>query len=254
MKALLLAAMGALAWAAAAYAQQTDAEAEACMVAAPLARPDTALTHAAAALADAHRLNVAVAGTTSSLPPGPAVPAYPARLESVLASHLPGISLKVVNEAKPRQTASAMVADFSRILAADKPDLLIWQNGTFDAIKGIDPDEYRSALENGITELHAARTDVILMNMQYSPRTESMIAASAYADNMRWVALQQEVPLFDRFAIMKEWSDRGTFDFHTPANAAATAARVHDCLGRLLADFTLEAVKLAATPSKEPAK
>src|SRR5262249_50248012 len=195
-----------------------------------------------------------VAGTLSSLPPGPAAPAYPARLEAILASRLPGISLKVVNEAKPRQTAAAMVDDFTRILAADKPDLLVWQSGNFDAIQGLDPDEYRSALESGITQLHAARTDVTLMNMQYSPRTESMIAASAYADNMRWVALQQEVPLFDRFAIMKEWSDRGTFDFHTPSNAAATAGRVHLCLGLLLADFTLEAVNLATTPPKEPAK
>jgi hypothetical protein len=252
MKALVLAAMAALACAAAAHAQQADAEAEACMVAAPLAHPEAPLGFAAAALADGHRLNVAVAGTTSSLPPSPGAQAYPARLEAVLASRLPGISLKVVNEAKSRQTAAAMVADFTRILAADKPDLLVWQTGTFDAIKGFDPDEYRSALENGISQLHAARTDVILMNMQYSPRTESMIAASVYADHMRWVALQQEVPLFDRFAIMKEWSDHGTFDFHTPSNAAATAARVHDCLGRLLADFTLDAVRLATTPPKEP--
>ena len=35
--------------------------------------------------------------------------------------------------------------------------------------------------------------DVILMNMQYSPRTESMIAVGAYADNMRWVAREREV-------------------------------------------------------------
>ena len=30
-----------------------------------------------------------------------------------------------------------------------------------------------------------------------------MIALGTYAENMRWVALQQEAPLFDRFSIMK---------------------------------------------------
>ena len=40
-----------------------------------------------------------------------------------------------------------------------------------------------------------------------------MIALGTYADDMRWVALQQEVPLFDRFSIMKLWADLGTFDF-----------------------------------------
>ena len=36
-----------------------------------------------------------------------------------------------------------------------------------------------------------------------------MIALGTYAENMRWVALQQEVPLFDRFSIMKLWADLG---------------------------------------------
>ena len=40
--------------------------------------------------------------------------------------------------------------------------------------------------------------DVILMNMQYSPRTETMISLSTYADNMRVVARDRDVPLFDR--------------------------------------------------------
>ena len=247
MKALGLALVGSLACVASAYAQANDA----CMEASTLAQPEAALSHVAGAVADSHRLNVVVAGTTSSLAPGPAAVAYPARLEAALAKRLPGVAVKVVNEAKPRQTAAAMEADFTRIVADDKPDLLVWQTGTFDAIHGVDPDEYRSTLETGISTLHAAQSDVILMNMQYSPRTESMIAANVYADHMRWVALQQDVPLFDRFAIMKEWNDRAIFDFHSRENAAATAERVHDCLGRLLADFILDAAKLATAPPKE---
>ena len=52
-------------------------------------------------------------------------------------------------------------------------------------------------------------TDVILMNLQYSPRTETMISAPPYLDNMRVVAQQHDVPLFDRFAIMRQWNDAG---------------------------------------------
>jgi hypothetical protein len=247
MKALGLALLVTLAYVSAAVAAD-----DACMVASPLAQSEAALPHAAAAITARHQLNVSVAGTTSSLAPSPAASgtAYPTRLEVALASRLPGVVVKVVNQAKPRQTAGAMAAEFTRILANDKPDLVVWQTGTFDAIQGVDPDEYRSSLEKGIGLLHAGQADVILMNMQYSPRTESMIAGSLYLDHMRWVALQQEVPLFDRFAIMKEWSDLGTFDFHSSENAAVTAERVHDCLGRLLADFTLEAAKLANAPKE----
>ena len=52
------------------------------------------------------------------------------------------------------------------------------------------------------------------MNMQYSPRTESMLGVSAYADIMRWVAQQHGALLFDRLAIMRYWNDPGTFDLY----------------------------------------
>ena len=57
-----------------------------------------------------------------------------------------------------------------------------------------------------------AGADVVLMNLQYSPRTETMISAPPYLDNMRVVAQQHDVPLFDRFAIMRHWNDAGDFD------------------------------------------
>jgi len=60
---------------------------------------------------------------------------------------------------------------------------------------------------------------------------------------MRWVALQHEIPLFNRFAIMKLWADLGTFELAGAANKLDTAMRVHDCLGRLLADLITGAAK-----------
>ena len=61
----------------------------------------------------------------------------------------------------------------------------------------IDADQFRAALDCGINIARSASADVILINAQYSPRMEAMIALGTYAENMRWVALQQEVPLFD---------------------------------------------------------
>ncbi len=70
-----------------------------------------------------------------------------------------------------------------------------------------------------------------------------MIALGTYAEMMRWVALQQEVPIFDRFSIMKLWADLGTFDLYSATKKLDIAERVHDCIGRLLADLVAEAVK-----------
>jgi len=62
--------------------------------------------------------------------------------------------------------------------------------------------------------------------------------------------VQQQIPLFNRFSIMKAWSDSGTFDLYSPTKKLDIAERVHDCIGRLLADLVLEAAKPAEPPPK----
>ena len=136
-----------------------------------------------------------------------------------------------------------MVKTLGPALAAAKPALMVWQTGTVDAMQSIDTDQFSAALDQGINIARSAGADVVLINAQYSPRTESMIALGTYAENMRWVALQQEVPLFDRFSIMKLWADLGTFDLYSATKKLDIAERVHDCIGRLLADLVIEAAK-----------
>jgi hypothetical protein len=88
------------------------------------------------------------------------------------------------------------------------------------------------------------------MNMQYSPRTEMMVAVGPYADTMRVVAQQHEVPLFDRLSIMRHWSDTGEFDLYASGKDNVLAQRVHDCIGRGLAAMIIDAGHLRATEHK----
>jgi hypothetical protein len=85
-----------------------------------------------------------------------------------------------------------------------------------------------------------------MMNMQYSPRTESMLGVTAYADVMRWVAEQRSVLLFDRLAIMRYWSEEGTFDLYAATKDYAMARRVHECIGRALASQIINGAHLDA--------
>jgi hypothetical protein len=248
MKIWIWVLIGSVVHATAASAQGNDA----CAVASHLVVAEATLPRAAAAIAKDRDLRVAVAGTSSSTLPGAsgAKMAYPARLEAALAALFPGVAVQVTAAATPRQTAADMMQAFPRILVDAKPTLVVWQSGTFDAVRGVDPDEFRAVLDEGIITLQTGGADVILMNMQYSPRTELVIALGPYAEAMRFVALEREVPLFDRFAIMKHWSEAGTFDLYSQPKNLDIAAQVHDCLGRLLADLIAAAVKLAE-PTKE---
>jgi lysophospholipase L1-like esterase len=191
------------------------------------------------------KLDVLVVGAGSSTLPGPngASNAYPARLQKALVELAPAVAVKVATDVKSRRTTAEMVKGMAKPLADTKPALVIWQTGTVDAMQAIDPDQFSQALDQGINIARSAGADVVLVNAQYSPRTESMIGLSTYAEYMRWVALQHEVPVFDRFDIMKLWADLGTFDLTNAANKLEIAKRVHNCIGWLLADLVIVAAK-----------
>ncbi len=223
-----------------------------CHVAEPFVHADFALPHVAAAVAE-KSLEAVVIGTASSAIAGPAGAgkAYPVRFEAALKPLLPGVAVRIITYSKPRQSAAEMQQELERVLATDKPALVVWQTGTADAIRGIDPDDFRGALEDGLDTVRDGGADAVLMNMQYSPRTESMIALGAYADAMRFVALQREVNLFDRFAVMKHWNEVGTFDLYAATKKTDMAERVHDCIGRLLAGLVIEGTKLTGASANE---
>ena len=68
-----------------------------------------------------------------------------------------------------------------------------------------------------------------------------MLVASAYLDDMRVVAQEHDVPLFDRFGLMQKWSDDGEFDLFAPVHGVEVAKKVHGCLGRALSQFIIDA-------------
>jgi len=217
-----------------------------CEVPQSLIASDNALPHVAGEIKNAHRLDIAVIGTGSSTLPGSdgASFAYPARLQEALRRLLPGTEINVVAHVQSRQTTAAMTVGMKKILAADKPALAIWQAGTFDAVSGIEPDEFSASLSAGVDTAAAAGADVDLINMQYSPRTESLLNVTAYADVMQWVAQEHGALLFDRLAIMRYWNEQGIFDLYAATKKSDMARRVHDCIGRALASQIINAAHL----------
>jgi hypothetical protein len=231
-----------------AWGAVAEPQPDVCEVPASLLESELDLTRVTNALKDKHRLDISVLGTGSSSLPGPdgAHFAYPARLEEALKQQLPGNEIKVTSHVQPKQTTANMVDGLDKILAEDHPSLVIWQAGTADAINGIETEDFRSSLEDGIEKIQDAGADVILVNMQYSPRTAAMLDVSAYADVMRRVAQQRNALLFDRLAIMQYWNDVGTFDLYAATKKYDMARQVHECIGRALASQVISTAHLDA--------
>ena len=215
---------------------------------------DSLLEHVSTAVSQGRTLKIVVLGTTSSTLPGAenTRDAYPVRLAESLQHMVANVKVEVATYAKPRQTAEKMVKILDQILLDEKPILVIWQTGTSDAIQGVDSREFLTSVTDGVEKLQSRGVDVILVNMQYSPRTELMLATEAYAENMRWVARERQVPLFDRLAIMRNWNDTGAIDLYAATKDIAIAKRLHNCIGRALASLIIDAGHLPVIENKAP--
>jgi ABC-type amino acid transport substrate-binding protein len=227
----------------AAPARAEDAPAS-CEVPPYLLTSESSLPKVAEAVKSGHSLDILVVGSRSSTINASDGSGYPGRLQAALRDKLPAVPMNVSVELQVKKTAGEVAGGLVKLLEAKKPTLVIWQTGTVDAMRSIDPDDFRAAVSEGLAALQNAGADVVLMNLQYSPRTETMISASPYLDNMRVVAQQHDVPLFDRFAIMRHWHDQGDFDLFSASHGLDLARRVHDCLGRALSQFVIEAAHL----------
>ncbi|HJU63319.1 MAG TPA: GDSL-type esterase/lipase family protein [Candidatus Binatia bacterium] len=199
------------------------------------------LPKTARALAAGREVVIAALGgaSTVGLAAGGPDLAWPARLAAALAERFPSTRTKVVNLAVARQTAKTAAERLPREVVHLKPTLVIWETGTMEAVRGTDVDEFRETVQAGIDELRAARVDVVLMNMQFSRDTDTMIRFEPYLVVLRELADANDVPLFRRYEIMRYWAEGGWLDLRAREGEKRRqlAAKLYDCLGRTMADF-----------------
>jgi len=177
-----------------------------------------------------------------AVPPGQA---YPDRLAAWLQNGAPAARWTVINKGVVGDSAPAMVKRLRAEVLEQKPSLVLWETGTHEAAVGGNVEAFGEAVQAGIEVARAAKVDLILIDMQYSPRTSSVIHFEPYVTALREVADQNDVPVYDRYQLMHAWTDASLFDFHTrdQAKRAETTRRIYDCVAAGLAQMILEDVK-----------
>ena len=106
----------------------------------------------------------------------------------------------------------------SEVLPAH-PDLVIWQVGTNGVLRRESAVAMGEVVRAGIERIKKAGADVMLMNPQYAP---AMLQHYHYRDMLHVldaVAYAEDVPLFPRFAIMRDWAEEGRMPLELDADA-----------------------------------
>jgi hypothetical protein len=215
-----------------------------CYVPGYLSAPAAKLPRATIAAKRDRKLDILlISGSPTQTGGSKGLRAYPSYFEAALRERFPALEIQTVVRSAPRRLVSDLVPKLKDILSEVKPSLVIWQAGTADANRGVDVEDFAAALRSGVSTVLRSGADVLLIDMQYSPRTDKMVDSESYLENMREIADTTDVPLFDRYSIMRYWNDSGAFDLTSLKNDGLYE-KIHQCIGGLLADFVVRATSL----------
>jgi len=193
----------------------------------------------------AHRpISIVALGSSSTEGAGASQPegAYPARLEALLRAALPGHEIDVINAGRSGETTTEMLARLDSDVLARRPDLVIWQAGANEVLKGSDPSVFAAQMQEGLARLREAGLAVVLMDNQRSPRLLRAPGSARFPEILRGLARERRLALFPRGWLMSAWAEAGL-----PAAEVLSPDGLHHndrgyaCLAEALAGALLEA-------------
>ena len=158
------------------------------------------------ALSTQRNVKVLAIGSSSTEGVGASKPSatYIAKLETSLEGAFKGMDFDVVGRGKGGEVAQGAADRMKREVEEVKPDLVVWQVGTNDALRHVDLERFKSCLRTTLAWLAQNKFDVILVDPQYGNQLvkdsyyEKVVAAIAE------VASEARVLLVDRFETMRE--------------------------------------------------
>ena len=154
----------------------------------------------------------------------------------------------VLNRGVSGERAVDMLARFDESVAAERPDLVLWQVGTNAVLRGYEHSKSDSLIRDGIRRMKAIGADVVLIDPQFAPKVIAKPEIEDMVDLISSAAKQENVDVFHRFALMRHWHDIDGMPFE--AFLSPDGLHMNDwsynCFAKALAD----AIADAATPQE----
>ena len=182
-------------------------------------------------------LNVLAIGSSSTVGVGASSPTatYVARLEPSLEGALKGLDFDVVGRGKSGEVAQEAADRMKKEVEETKPDLVVWQVGTNDAIRHISVDSFKSCLRTTLTWLADNKIDVVLVDPQYGEALAKDTYYETVVNAIAEVAREKNVLLVDRFEAMREAQRERGDPFYLASDHLHMNDRGHRCMAEQLA-------------------
>jgi lysophospholipase L1-like esterase len=140
---------------------------------------------------------------------------YPNQLAKRLRARFPGVEFRIINRGMSGAVDSQMLARFEQDVHAAQPDLVLWQVGTNALLNSNGISKEGDVMRDGLRRLRAIGADVVLIDPQYAPKVLKDPDAEPMVELIRVIAREEGVPVFRRWAQMKDWRDQRNIPFET---------------------------------------
>jgi acyl-CoA thioesterase-1 len=206
---------------------------------------DRPLVRTARRLAGGEPLTIVAIGSSSTAGAGASSPdaSYPSRLAVELKQRFPLQDITVLNRGVNGEETEDMMARFASGVIAEHPQLVLWQVGTNSVLRDHPLAPHSAQLHEGIDELKATGADVVLIDPQYAPKVLVKSETPGMVEQIAAAAKEENVDLFRRFAVMRNWFEVQHLPFDT--FVSPDGLHMNDwgyaCVAKLLATGIAEA-------------
>jgi acyl-CoA thioesterase I len=206
---------------------------------------DRPLLRTARRLASGEPLTIVAIGSSSTAGAGASSPdaSYPSRLAVELKQRFPLQDITVLNRGVNGEETEDMMARFADGVIAEHPQLVLWQVGTNSVLRDHPLAPHSAQLHEGIDELKATGADVVLIDPQYAPKVLVKSETDGMVEQIAAAAKEENVDLFRRFAVMRNWFEVQHLPFDT--FVSPDGLHMNDwgyaCVAKLLATGIAEA-------------
>lgn len=156
-------------------------------------------------LRDRSKLRVLAIGSSSTAGLGASSPSrnYPSQLESILERAFKGLDVAVVNRGVSGEVAAMTAERLKAQVALERPDLVLWQVGTNDALSHVPVESFKATVGDTIRWLKEHGVDVVLVGLQYTFAVAKDEYYTAIRNSLRDLAQERNVLLVRRFEAME---------------------------------------------------
>jgi acyl-CoA thioesterase I len=150
-------------------------------------------------------------GSSSTAGSGASTPEnnYPNRLAAELGERFPGTQVQVINRGVGGEDAREMLTRIDRDVRDERPDLVLWQVGTNALLRDDGIALEAGLIRDGLARIRATGADVVVIDPQYAPKVLQDPDAEPMVALLSLIAAEKGVPVFHRFALMRQWRERG---------------------------------------------